>query len=126
MIDDAVRRRLESNPMIQKLLRDLQQDQLSDASRRAKADPKKNKMTRVMEKPMSYRYYSGGKNGKGQKVWFCWTCHRNVAGYYLGWRETYQKNGVVKRDMWSARKVRKRLTELAQRRSERMTGRAKG
>lgn len=58
------------------------------------------------------------KNGKGQKVRFCWSSHRNAAGFFLGWRETWMKNGTVKRDRWYSRKVKARAADVARRRYE--------
>lgn len=85
----------------------------------AKADPVANKLTRVFDPGISpnYRYYTAGVNGKSQRIVFCWSTHRNAAGFYLGWRETYRKNGDVKRDMWLARRVRSRCKDIALSRS---------
>lgn len=91
----------------------------------AKADPKKHKLTRVMEGKYGMRYWwiPVGKNGKGQKVYFCWTRHRNAAGYFLGWRETHsvprgkQKRQTIKRDQWVARKAKWRAKAVAERRA---------
>lgn len=89
-------------------------------------DPAKYKLNGMMAdgKPASYRYM-GATNGRGQAVWFCWSVHRNAAGYFLGWRETYfkrtGKDGTyATRDQWSARKVKKRVIELAERRRDRL------
>lgn len=88
-------------------------------SERAKADPKANKLTRVMEGKYGMRYWwlYAGKDGLGRKVWFCWTRHRNVAGYFLGWRQVENKKGLIKRDQWIARKVKKRAKAVAERRA---------
>ena len=80
-------------------------------------DPTANKLTCMMAdgKPASYRYVAA-TNGRGMAVRFCWSCHRNAAGYFLGWRETHssfkhaRKSGVyATRDQWSVRKVKKRV-----------------
>lgn len=123
---DPILEKLAQDPVFRPLFESLHQRSMEAARKKIEADPKAHKLTKIMDKPMSYRWYPGGKNGKGQKVLFCWTCHCNVAGYYLGWRETYQKNGLVKRDQWSARKVKRRLKELAKRRSDRMQSKAGG
>lgn len=81
-----------------------------DAARR---DPVRHKLTRVMEKPLSYRYYPQKKSRGGTTVWWCWSCHRNVAGYFLSWREVRHKNGTVRRDYWFAHRVKARLKERA-------------
>lgn len=85
----------------------------------AKRDPLANKTSRLFGAGVStaYRYYGGKKNGKGQRVLFCYSVHRNVAGFFLGWRETYMKNGNVKRDRWVSRRVKARCIEIAKRRA---------
>ena len=90
------------------------------------ADPQAHKLTRMMADGKSANYrYMGATNGRGQAVWFCWSTQRNAAGYFLGWRETYlkrkKKDGTyAKRDQWTARKAKKRVMELAQRRRDRL------
>lgn len=85
----------------------------------AKRDPISNKMSRLFPAGVSaaYRYYPAGKNGKGQRILYCWSSHRNVAGFFLGWREVYMKNGNVKRDRWLSRRVKGRCKEIAARRA---------
>lgn len=92
-------------------------DQTALESERAKADPKAHKLCRIMAdgKPASYRYVPAGKDGRGRAIWFCWSCWRNAAGYFLGWREVRTRE-YVKRDQWIARKVRRRARALAHRR----------
>lgn len=85
------------------------------AEREAKKDPLAHKLTRVM-KDTAYRYFPN-VDGRGSRVLFCYSSHRNVAGFFLGWRETHFKNGKVKRDMWLSRRSRKRCKEIALRRS---------
>lgn len=86
----------------------------------AKSDPLSNKLCRVFDPGVStnYRYWGPVKNGKGQKVRFCWASHRNAAGFFLGWRETWMKNGTIKRDRWYSRKVKARAADVAKRRYE--------
>ena len=85
----------------------------------AKANPLANKTSRLFAAGVSagYRYYGGKRNGKGQRVLFCYSVHRNVAGFFLGWREVYMKNGNVKRDRWVSRRVKARCMEIARRRA---------
>lgn len=53
-----------------------------------------------------------------QRVAYCWTLRRNEAGYFLGWRNVYDKNGrKIGQDQWTARKVKKRLKEMQLRRT---------
>ena len=85
----------------------------------AKADPLAHKTSRLFPSGVSagYRYYGGKRNGKGQRVLFCYSVHRNVAGFFLGWREVYMKNGTVKRDRWVSRRVKARCIDIARRRA---------
>ena len=90
----------------------------------AKRNPLANKTTRVFDPGVStnYRYWGPVKNGKGQKVRFCWSSHRNAAGFFLGWREVHMKNGTVKRDRWLSRRVKTRCADVARSRYEKAKG----
>jgi len=109
---------MELQRMLQGAFNEIRGLELKHERLSAEADPKAHKLTRVMAKSLSYRWTPAGKDGRGRAVYFCWSCHRNVAGYFLGWREV--KGGrVTKRDQWIARKCRRRAQELAHRRAER-------
>lgn len=84
----------------------------------AQAAPRAHKLTRVFvgRYGLNYSYLTAGVNGKGQSVCFCWSTHRNAAGYFLGWRQTRMVKGTVKRDRWVARKQRKAVARVAERR----------
>jgi hypothetical protein len=99
------------------LFAELEQAHCNRLAEAAKKNPLANKLTRVFDGRMNYRYYSAPKNGKGQRVLYCWSVGRNVAGFYLGWREVYMKNGTVKRDQWLSRRVKARCKEVAARRA---------
>jgi hypothetical protein len=96
----------------------------------AQADPKAHKLSKVMEKGANYDYYPAGKTKRGYTVSFCWTTKRNVAGYFLGWRQVSKpatkaeaKRGMVstiKRDRWIARKSRKAAEVVAWTRSAKL------
>lgn len=107
------------DPVLASLWAEVQQGINRRQADAAKADPLANKNTRVFDAGVStsYRYFSSGKNGKGQRVLFCWSSHRNSAGFFLGWRETYMKSGTVKRDRWLSRRVKARCKEIAARRA---------
>lgn len=85
----------------------------------AERDPQRYRLSRVMApgKRLSYRYARTLRPTKGRTVRYCWTCNRNVAGFFLGWRET-ETAGKVKRDQWTARRVKARLAELQTRRTK--------
>ncbi len=116
---DAVAQ-LTRMPEIQEMLRSFEQMNREREAAAAKRNPLKLKTTRVFDAGVStnYRYWPAPKNGKGQKVWFCWSSHKNAAGFYLGWREVHMKNGTVKRDRWLARRVKNRVAAIAKRRSD--------
>lgn len=94
-----------------------------DQGQRAMRDPAAFKLSRRMEKgaasgeDMSYRFWGVIRTPR-QRVAYCWSTRRNEAGYFLGWRNVYDKNGrKVGQDQWTARKVKKRLKEMQLRRS---------
>ena len=99
--------------------RDLEKASHKRESESAKADPKAHKLSRVMEGQhgMNYHWFPAGKDGRGRSVYLCWSLHRNVAGYFLGWREVHAKK-TVKRDQWIARKAKCRAKGVAERRAE--------
>jgi hypothetical protein len=108
-----------NDPVLMQLWQEVVQSGNRMEANRAKADPLAHKKTRVFDPGVSanYRYYGGKHNGKGQRVLFCYSVHRNAAGFFLGWRETYMKNGNVKRDRWVSRRVKARCIEIAKRRA---------
>lgn len=108
----------EVQQMFHKLWLGLERDRLDREERNAKADPRAHKLSKVFANS-AYRCVYAGRNGKNQSVWYCWSSHRNVAGYYLGWRETHMRSGTVRRDQWAARKSRKAVSRLARKRAER-------
>lgn len=106
------------NRVLAEVWAQLQQDSNKHEAETAKADPLSNKLTRVFDPGVraNYRYWGPVKNGKGQKVRFCWSTRRNAAGFFLGWRETIMKNGTTKRDRWCSRRVKARVADVAKRR----------
>ena len=119
------------------MFRQMEQEQREREEAAAKANPAKFKLSRTMErgKPTSARYWGIVKDKRGRKISYCWSAHRNVAGYFIGWREVETpvkrkrapKPGdvlsTVKRDQWTARKVKKRLEELQKRRTDALRAR---
>jgi len=97
------------------LLRSFEADNRKREEEAAKKDPLAHKHSKVM-KDTSYRYFAN-TNGRGSRVLFCYSVHRNVAGFFLGWREVHTKK-LVKRDMWLSRRVKKRVIAICRRRSE--------
>jgi hypothetical protein len=63
------------------------------------ADPYKHRKVTYTDADKGSRRYFECRNGKGQRVRFYRSVHRNIAGYFLIWRETTFKNGSYKNDM---------------------------
>ena len=114
----------------QKLLTDIwtrvERNRQAVEAAEVEADPKAHKMTGLMPDGVSasYRFYNT-TNGKGQIVRFCWGVHRNLAGYFLGWREVWLKKSkkdgtLARRDKWCAYKTKKSVISIAYRRSQKM------
>lgn len=101
-----------------RMLRDMQQAGLERAESAAKADPRAHRLSRVFPKGarMNWRYYRAGRDGRGSEVRFCYTVERNVAGYFLAYRETRYKSGNGKRDQWAASKSKKAVMAICTRR----------
>lgn len=88
------------NELLGKVWSDLQQASMREIEAKAKANPRAYRDTTVMEgtKGTNYRFYraAAGVGRKCQAVRFCYSVHRNAAGYYLSWIEIETKK-VVKR-----------------------------
>lgn len=79
----------------------------SDTRQRVKADPHNNRKVTFTDVGKDSRRYREYINGKGQRVRFYRSCHRNIAGYFIIWREVTMKNGTIKNDMIRAFKSKK-------------------
>jgi hypothetical protein len=92
--------------------------------RRIVQDPDAHKLTTLMADHAGLNYVWWGlyrsPTIKGRAVAYCHSTGRNVAGYFLGWRETWTADGIVKRDQWTARRVKKALSKLQERRQARL------
>lgn len=86
-----------------------QRFQNEQEEKRAKADPVSNRLSKVFENS-NYRFYRA-KDGRGREVRFCYSCHRNVAGYFLAWREVINKDGTGKRDGFIANRRKQTLID---------------
>lgn len=96
------------------MMRDIQQSAMKRAEQDAKSDPARFRLSRIFPAGVdnNYRYYDGGKNGRGSHVRFCYSVNRNIGGYFLTWRETITAKHV-KRDMWSASRSKKVIKNRA-------------
>ena len=90
------------NQILANAIADFQRIENERVADEARENPKAYRNTKVFDKPMNYRYYET-KNKRGSCVRFCWSVNRNVAGYFLIWRETVTKK-MVRRDQWDSTK----------------------
>lgn len=122
---DAIARALvaEANQRIRHMHRRLDDDEEARIRCDIEAGRTAEKKTRLFRGGMSWRYWSGGKDGRGREVRFCYTVRRNVAGYFLGFREVRKADGSGFRDGWFAHKrratVRDRARALAEKQRKR-------
>lgn len=87
---------------------------------RAFKNPKAFRLSRTMATgkdigASGYKYWGRVKTPR-MDICYCWSTRRNEAGYFLGWREVYENNVMVRRDEWMARKNKTRLKEFMLRR----------
>lgn len=89
--------------VLNELFQDIQQQDMLREVERVRTDPTAHKLTRIMQEGnLSYRYYYPIST-KGRTTYYCHTTSRNVAGYFLTFREVHT-GSTVKRDMWVASK----------------------
>lgn len=119
MRTDTMPSKLEHDITMKMLAGELTYEQ----GQRALRDPSAFKLSKRMEEGaesgenMRYKFW-GVIVTPRQRVAYCWSLRRNEAGYFLGWRNVYDKNGrKIGQDQWTARKVKKRLKEIQLRRS---------
>lgn len=107
-------------PEIQRVMLDLQIDQMERDRKRVLADPVAHKLTLYFpegSRGPNWRYVKVEKAGFPQ-VRYCYSTSRNLAGYFLGWRETINRDGSGKRDQWVASKRRETVRQKAHQRVE--------
>ena len=105
---------LDVNSMLAGLIGDYHTSMHKAEEARAKADPVKYKNTRLFDAGKKHYNYYAAPKVRGRIIRFCWSTNRNVAGYYLTWREVIRPGkGYGKRDMFVASKVKRRCKERA-------------
>lgn len=79
------------------------------------ADPVKHRLTLFWPENARLRWlYYQVKGKRGPQVSYAYSTTRNLAGYFLGWRETWDpKKGEGRRDLWIASKRRKTVADKA-------------
>ena len=95
-------------PEISRMMLEMQIEAIERRRKAILADPVKHKTT--LEFPsdakMNWRYWQV-KNKRGPRVRYCYSTERNLAGYFICWREIWnEKKGLGKRDMIAASKRR--------------------
>jgi hypothetical protein len=123
---------LKLPPEIQRFMLEMQVTAMESRRKAVLADPVKHKLT--LEFPegarMNWRYWGTLRPSKNVTVRYCYATERNLAGYFLGWRETFnEKTGRGKRDQWQASKRRTTVRDKALARKkahEKRLGRKKG
>ena len=101
----------EVEAMLGKMIAEWEQESLRAEEKRIKADPLAHKLTTIFPRGDS-GYLFWEVKSRGRRYRYCYSTKRNVAGFYLGWREVLgKKNG--KRDMWLSRRVRKAVAAIA-------------
>jgi len=84
----GIHRGASVNARLQAALAPLWREIELDAQRRetemARRDPAKHKLSKLMEAGSHYRYWSGGKDGRGRTVRFCYSTGRKRCRLLLG------------------------------------------
>jgi hypothetical protein len=97
------------------MLLEMEVDRLERERKAVLANPVKHKLTLhfAEDSRLNWRYWRT-LNVRGKRVRYCYSSERNLAGYFLGWRETWDaKRGVGKRDQWIASKRRNTVRDKA-------------
>jgi hypothetical protein len=107
-------------PGLEHIFREMEESAQAGERKRILADPKGHKTTRLMAGHLRYRYWSPKhKLPTGESVKFCYSTGRNLAGYFLAWREIWDaEKGEGRRENWVADKKRKMAREHARRACE--------
>ena len=100
---------------LHELWSDLQQTGRRREAEAAKAAPAEHRLSTVFETGMRWLYFKPVRT-RGRETRFCYSTTRNVAGYFLTWREVRTAK-LVKRDQFRASKRRKTVAEIAEKRT---------
>jgi hypothetical protein len=105
-------------PEIERMMLEMQVEGLERQRAAVLADPLKHKLTLHFPEGarLNWLYFKVAKSA-WPEVRYCYSTERNLAGYFLGWRETINRDGSGKRDQWVASKRRKTVADKARSRS---------
>lgn len=102
-------------PAVQNFMLEMEIQAIKSRRARVLADPVKHKAT--LEFPEGARMNSRYCEVRGKReprVRYCYSTERNLAGYFLGWREVWHdKKGVGRRDQLIASKRRNTVRDKA-------------
>jgi hypothetical protein len=98
--------------IVAKIWNDFQRDRMELETEEAQANPKAYRTSHIFDNDTSYRYYQA-KKGRAR---YCYSTKRNVAGYFLIWREVETKKHV-RRDQFDSTKTKKDAMSECRRRS---------
>ena len=79
-------------------------------------DPRAHRLTTVFDKPLTYTYWA--VRGARTRTYWCASNHKNVAGYFLIWRQRHYRDGRVVRDKWDATTYKRIARDTARRLAE--------
>jgi hypothetical protein len=115
-------------PEIRNMMMEMQIEGIERGRKAVLANPEKHKKTLQFPENARMRWlYYGSITSRGKRYRYCYSTERNLAGYFLGWREVWSiKSGLGRRDMISASKRRKTVSEQALKRHNAHKARLKG
>ena len=84
---------LSMPPEVRNLMRsmwaDIERTDRERITKEAEKDPEKYRNTNII-RDTNFRYYSVPGLPKGKRIGYCYSHHRNVAGFYLSWTEVWK------------------------------------
>lgn len=96
---------------IQRMMLEMQLESLTRQRAAVLADPVKHKLTLMWPDNEDPRWLYYEVKKRGPRVRYAYSTNRNLAGYFLGWRETVDRKGNGKRDQFIASKRRKTVAD---------------
>lgn len=99
-----------------RMWQDIQQRAMKHEEEAAKTNPRKYRLSRTFPAgaKLNRVMFPQVKDGRGSWVSFGYMTNRNIAGYYLAFRQIVYKDGRGKRDMWFASKSKKRVIDKSE------------
>lgn len=95
------------------IIGDFERNRMATEAAAAERDPEAFRKSRVFVNPTTYRWY----RTTDRSVRYCYSCHRNVAGFFLTWREVRTGDGGF-RELYGAWKSKRSAISVARRNAE--------